>query len=216
MIFDAMLQALPGKTHVQSDGSQIGGVDPAKYSYQTIPGKRQALLLSTEGTTVPGSYPAFMWYPAVPRPILPNTGNLELRMKYMLGGNLSGCNVIETDTILVMNGLKFNGSLQYNQSQGFQVVNAGGEWVNAKISIGPLVANRQYDVRVSYQVGASTISVMRITLDGVRCSVPAALQNLPATPCDWTPGAYLQVQLGSTPSAEPWGLKLKKAEYVWS
>lgn len=219
MIFDTMLQALPGKTHVQSDGSNIGGVDPAKYGFQTIPGKKQALLLTTEGTTKAGEYPAFMWYPASPRPILGDVSKLELRMTYVLGGNLRGCNVIETDTILVMNGLKFNGSAQYNQSLGeFQVTDAKGDWVNAGLRYGELETNTRYELRIAYDFDLANKlrSIPAIGLLGGLHLAPADLQKIPATPCDWKPGIYLQIQLGSTPSAEPWSLLVKKAEYVWS
>lgn len=209
-----MLQALPGKTHVQSDRSSIGGVDPARYGFETVPGKRQALLLTTEGTTKAGAYPAWMWYPATPRPILGDLTKLELRTTYVLGGDLRGSNVIETDTRL--NGA-WNGSVQYNQASGFQVADATGAWVDTGVNYGPLAVDTEYDVRIAYNFDLAN-KLTSITAIGIgrMLPVPARLQKVPLLGDAWTPGLYLQIQLGSMPSAQPWSLKIKRARYLWS
>ncbi len=214
MIVDDLLQALPGKSHVQSDGSQIGGVDPAKYGWEIVPGKRQALLLTTEGPTEAGGYPAWMWYPATPRPILGDSSKLELRMTYVLGGDLRGSNVIETDTRL--NGA-WNGSVQYNQVSGFQVTDATGAWLDTGISYGPLAVNTEYDVRIAYDFDLPN-KLTSVTAIGIgrMLPVPARLQKVPWVGTAWSTGLYLQIQLGSMPSAQPWSLKIKRARYVWS
>jgi len=45
--------------------------------------------------------------------------------------------------------------------------------------------------------------------------VPTALQNVPATACNWTPGVYAQVQMGSMPNGLPWQLKVSRMQYEW-
>src|ERR1700733_11113999 len=140
-------------THVQSDGSQIGGCDPLKYGVQPIPGKRLSLLLSTEGSSDPkgAEYPAFMAYPSIPRAIPPNTGNVSQSFKFTVGGNLAGMNVLETDLLLVIGGWKFNGSCQFVQGKGYEIVDADGEWQSANVNpIGKLSANLKYEAEITY------------------------------------------------------------------
>ncbi len=59
------------------------------------------------------------------------------------------------------------------------------------------------------------LSVLGIVCNGVPSVVPAALQNVPASACNWTPGVYAQVQLGSMPNGHLWQLKVSRLQYQW-
>jgi len=230
-ILDIDIQAQAALTHTQADGSDIGGVPPASYGFKYVPGNHQTLLLWTSGSTdVTGKgYPAWMWYTATPRPILPNTGNLKLSFQYAAGGNLAGMNVAETDTILVIDGWKYNGSGQFNQSLGFQIVNAAGQWVTVGFNPGPMQVNvkRQIIWEYAFDTVGRTMSVIAITcaFKGyplTRFPVLASQQKIPAidtseggkmTP--WKDGTYLQIQMGSMGNGLPWTLAVKQMKNIW-
>jgi hypothetical protein len=211
MIVDTNIQALPMLSHTQADGSNIGGVPPASYGLQLVPGKHRSLLMWTQGNTgKPTDYPAWMAYPATPRPILPNTGKLRVEMEYALGGNLAGLNAVETDVLIVMNGLKFNRSFQYVQGIGFEIADVNGNWLPTGINPGSLVANKRYSVAFDNVFDAKTSSTTSFERDGVVYFVPVSLQMVPAKPTNWKPdGVYVQMQMSSLPNGLPWSLKLK-------
>lgn len=215
MIQETQIQSLVAQLRTQTQ-IPIGGVAPQSYGMQIIPGTDESLLLWTEGNNGgPQDYPAVMWNPVTPRPILPNTGNLKMSYTMTLGGNLLGANVFETDTLIVVNGMKFNLSGQYRQSSGFMVVNAAGGWVDTGITFGPLLTDIPYAVEWEYQF-ASESSVIAISVNNDRLLVPATLQNIAAQASNWTPGAYPQIQLGSVPSAQAWSMKIDDLMYEWS
>jgi hypothetical protein len=220
MIIDSQLQSLPALSHVASDGSGIGGVDPKVYSAEVIPGRKQSLLLTTSGSTDPTSkgYPAWMWYPAAARPILPNTGNLRLSFRCTVGGNLSGLNTVETDVLIVQAGLMMNRSLQHVQSgkgAGFQIANQAGGWAATGLNPGPFVANQQYTLSFDNFFNGKDSSTTQIVQDGEQFLVPPNLQMIPSSPTSWPDGVYLQVQLGSMPNGLPWSLKLADMKLCW-
>ena len=53
----------PWKTHIPSDGSNIGGTDPLTYAFQVVPGKKQSVTMTQSGNsdkiTLLGVSPAF-------------------------------------------------------------------------------------------------------------------------------------------------------------
>jgi hypothetical protein len=218
VIKDTSLQSLPCQLRTAAT-IPIGGCPPLEYGAQVIPGKHQSLFLWTEGTTNPAEYPAVMWNPASPRPILPNSGNVSQSFKYAVGGNLAGMNVLETDLILVIAGYKYNGSCQFQQGQGYQVVDSSGDWVPTGINpIGKLTPNLPYSTEVSYAFDLlnHTLSVTTIAVNGVPFPVNSSTpQKVPAQMSTWLPGAYSQIQLGSVPSAQGWSAKLKDLTLNW-
>src|SRR6202041_352351 len=130
---------------------------------------KQSLLLTTSGSTDPTDkgYPAWMWYPAAARPILPNTGNLRLALKYAVGGNLSGLNTVETDVLIVQAGLMMNRSFQHVQASGFQIANQAGGWVALPdLNPGPLVANQHYTLSFDNFFNGKDSSTTQIVQDG--------------------------------------------------
>jgi len=209
----------PPIIHVQSDGSNIGGVDPAHYSYQIVPDTvNQGLLLNTAGTTQQGKYPAWLWG-AHPRPIKSTSGKFSLSYSAIFGGDLRGMNVFETDTILISQCAdgkrrKFNLSLQRHATTGQIDI---GNWTNTKIMTGPIQRETNYNVRIDYSWNAvkNICSVVTYELNSVRYEIPLALQNMPATDTNWSIGALPQIQLGSLPSAQAWNVKISKLDYWW-
>lgn len=209
----------PPIIHVQSDGSNIGGVDPAKYGYQIVPDAvNQGLLLYTSGTTQQGKYPAMEWS-AHPRPIKSTSGNFSMSYSAVFGGDLRGMNVFETDTILISQCAdgkrrKFNLSLQRHVSTGQIDID---NWTNTKVLTGPLELEKNYDVRIDYAWNSikNICSVLAYECNGVKYDIPTALHNMAATESNWAIGAIPQIQLGSLPSAQPWNVKITKLEYWW-
>ena len=217
MIIDTDLQALPGQLRTNAQ-VPIGGCPPSSYSMNIVPGKSRTLLLTTQGNTgKPTDYPAVMWNPLTPRPILSNSGILMLEVEYVIGGDLSGCNVIETDTLVVEGGYKYNGSGQFNLATGFQIVNELGQWITVPGANPPLIPNAKRKVIWTYLInsGSKTLSVLSIECDGRVYDVPTGLQNVLAKSSTWVPGAYPQVQLGSMPNGLAWSLAVKKMQFVW-
>lgn len=230
MLIDEFDDTTIWATHTQADGSDIGGVPPAAYGYQLIPSRKRAArwLLWSDGTTdtTGEQYPAWMLYPKTPRPILPNTGNLNVYFDFVLGGGkLAGMNVLETDTLLVVDGWKYNGSVQYNQSSGgFQIANAAGAWETVGIYFGELDPSVKYRTQIFYEfdLTARTISVKAISLNDDVEEVPSALQNVAASDTSeggkvspWLTGAYWQLQMGSLPNAAPWSVRIKRIRNEW-
>ena len=217
MIIDSQIQSLAARTHVQSDGSNIGGFDPSKYGYELIPGL-QSLLMWTEGSAKSGEYPAWMWYPASVRPIIKNSTKLRMRGKFTVGGDLTGMNVRETDMLLVFAGYKYNGSLQFNKTSGyFQIADANGSWHDVGAQQPELVADEEHDLAIEYAFDFTqrTISPLVITDNYATVVVPAAQQNVLAQPCNWTPGVYVQLQMGSLPSAQKWTMAVSDLQLEW-
>ena len=212
MIVDRDIQLLPMSMHTQAD-APIGGVPPLIYGMQIVPGKHRSLLLWTAGNSQPKAkepYPAWMLYPSKPRPILPNTGKLRVSMKYALGGNLAGCNTVETDVLIVQNGLMFNRSFQHVQTKGYQIADVDGNWVTVASNPAPLVADCEYAVAFDNVFDGNGSATTSIEQDGVKWKwVVPGVPMIPGKPTTWPTGVYAQVQLGSMPSAEPWSLKIQ-------
>jgi hypothetical protein len=222
MITDRNIHTVAFKTHTQSDGSMIGGISPASYSALTIPGPDHALLLSTSGNTDPQGkqYPAWMWYPAAVRPVLPNTGNCSATWRSCVSGNLSAINVNETDVIFVINKMKYNGSVQRQATQGYMIANSAGGWVPTGFKVGQFVADQERVMQATYLIDTvgKTISVTEVS-DGVAFLVPSTLQKVPATAFpagqEWPDGAYVQAQQGSMPSGLAWLWLISDIELSW-
>jgi hypothetical protein len=220
MFTDKDIQLIePPILHVQSDGSNIGGVDPAHYGYQIVPDSAaRSLLLYTAGNTQQGKYPAFEWG-AHPRPIKTTSGRFSMSYSAIFGGNIAGMNVFETDTILIANcsdgkRRKFNLSLQRHAATGQIDI---GDWTNTKLMTGAIKVWTNYDVRIDYSWNAikNICSVLTYELNGMRYEIPESLQNMAATESNWAVGALPQIQLGSVPAANPWNVKISNLQYLW-
>jgi hypothetical protein len=208
----------PWKTHFPTDGSEIGGVDPASFGFFVVPGEKQSVLMNMSGTKTPGGFPAWMLYPASPiqLPAAEPTMNMELEFKLWVDQNTqTAANVIETDTIFVIKGAdgktySYNCSAQVVIASGMLEVgspNAG--WFLTGIKVADFLPNTEYTVRISYTVNTVTHvgSVNSYTVNDTAYIVPSAGLNVPGAVSTWTPGAYLQLQQGSLPASMPFTLR---------
>lgn len=215
-------------SHVQSDGSEIGGVDPLSYGVQPCPGSKAGWLFWTEGNSAPpSSYPSVLFYPAASvglgktpllRPILANTGNLALCFDETVGGNRSSANVDESDILIVYGGKKYNLSLQCHAANGEIDVGSGpAGWATTNLLTGAMTPNAKHQTRIQYAFNftAGTCGVVSYTRDSLKWSVPANLQNQPGIASTWETGVYLQLQMGSLPSALPWSMRVKNIRLEW-
>lgn len=219
MIKDTDLQAIsPAVTHVQSDGTNIGGVDPLDYGYTPIPGGDQSLLLRTSGNSdkTGKGYPAWLWS-VRPRPMLTFSGRFYMSYSFAIGGNLAGANVFETDTILIATCndgkvRKFNLSLQRHVSSGQIDV---GDWTDTGIRLGPIAPDVPHKVGIqyAYDLTKNTCAVLSYEFDGAVIVVKNGQQA--ATESNWSLGAIPQIQLGSMPAAYAWQVKLWDLQYGW-
>lgn len=209
-IKDTQIQAAAFKSHVQSDGSNIGGVDPKAYG-GVVMLDGDDLLLWTEGNTgKPTDYPAWMWYPAQLRPILPNSGKVRMSFEATVSGNLGSVNVRETDLIIVDQGWKYNMSAQQLRDGDWEIADKNGNWVKVGFNPGPIRNGLPSRIAIDYAIDtqAHTCSVVEINQDDSTFGVVPSLQKVSAQPSTWQEGAYVQLQLGSMPSALPWQLRV--------
>jgi hypothetical protein len=205
----------PWLLHYPTDGSKIGGSDPAKFGYTVIPGAKPSVVLSQSGNTVPGQYPAVMLYPATPfalPPVQPLM-NIEMTFPVWLDVNsLAYANVLETDNLYSITGADgkkflYQNSVQVILSSGLlEVGSPGAGWQStlAKLA-GQFAANRKHWIRILNQVDTvkHVSSVLSYSVDAVPTAVPEANQNVPAAEEDWTEGGYLQIQQGNNPPGQP-------------
>ena len=208
------------QTHTQADGSNIGGVPPAKYGFlQGIPDSSTAMLFYVEGSTVPGGYAD--WEAYRDTPVLPNTGNLQLDFNLTVDEKAAQyAQAIEIDTILCIAGLKYNFSFQVNYAEGGegQIVSKTGAWVNLGDGAAKLMPGiaHHFTLRYAFDTTQHLYSFAWIEIDGATYAIADALKNLPAVPTDWKDGAMLQVQQDLNALAGGFSMTLDNMQYTWS
>lgn len=208
----------------EQTGSNIGGVAPAKYSFsQNIQWQPQAALLAVTG--ISGKYCDWL-VGALALPLLPNTGHLALRHRFMVdAGFAQAAQARELDTkITDANGITYNGSSQWNcaekpGSMSFQVDKAGGGWVDTGIVIPKFAPNVEHVERIEYEfnIAAKTYSVVSIEVDGVLYPLPANLQNLPGKNVGWAKSEILpQMQQDVNTTGGSWEWLVEDLSYeIW-
>lgn len=198
----------------------ISPVAPLAYSVTPIPSKRPGWEFETSGTIDPMHklYPGVLFSPralgkSAPLPIPPNTGNVALCFDLWQGGSMqAAANARETDLLIVQNGLKFNLSGQVVIPTGAVEI---GNWTDTGLRVPSLSANRRHKIRWTYNFTPTACSVLSYEQDGSVYQVPAKLGGMAATPCNWLPGAYIQIQLGSLPAGLPWSQRLGRIRLKW-
>jgi hypothetical protein len=209
--------------HEPSDGSGIGGCDPVSYGSVLVPGKRASRVLLISGTTdkTETEKPTWLLYPSSPI-VIPQDGNnglLEFELTFDLWVDAfmqDASSAIETDTIFVVDGYKYNGSAQVITATGILEVGAGpASWQSTGIKIPAFTPNIKHKVKIDYMLDLKLFaaSVQAYTVDGVEYAVPVANQNVPAIPSMWKPGAYLQLQPWSLPAGNPWSMRVTGTKY---
>lgn len=217
MLLDENFQSAPSGTHIPSDGSGIGGVNPSSYLSLVLPSN--AILLSIAATPKAGAYPAAMTY--FQRPVLAEEGNLALDFDLTTDGNAPAqANVIETDTMLVTpGGVRRNFSAQLNYALGgqFEIVMAG-QWVAVTQAKPGLILKPgvKHHLTFAYSFTPNAGAVESITLDGATFLVPATMQKADVAQTNWTPYATMQAQQGLLPTATGFAMMLESMTYTWS
>lgn len=203
-------------THTPNDGSNIGGVMPSTYGIiQAIPTSPNGILVFIGGN----AYSDFETY--IVRPILPNTGNLNLSFNLNTDSNTpTVAQAIETDSIITINGWTYNCSLQLNYEENgeIQVASASGGWVNTGIIVGKLPFGVDNTYSIQYYINETTkeSSIVSLTLNRIEYPIPLSLQNIAGTQRGWTDGAIFQVQLDIGANAGAYSLLVSSANYTWS
>ena len=216
------LELQPMGIHVQSDGSQIGGIDPAHYGTIVPPGADKCLILYQSGNTDPTkkAYPAMEVYPLTPITIPPNTGNLKLAYDMTVDAStVANANVIETDLIVIAGGMKYNLSGERRVQTGQIDVGAlAAGWTDSGVRAGLLAADKPHHVEYTYafDVAAKTCQTTSYACDENVWPIPATTQ-IKAEPSTWTNGIILlQIQFGNFPAGLPIVLKIQNCKlYVW-
>ena len=222
MIIDHIPADTQFSSHTQADGSNIGGMPPVWWSGTPIPGKHRSWLFETSGSTdkTGKGFPAVEFYPAkssfandtaIGRPILPNSGNLQLCFDLLIDDRaVAAAHVFETDIILVISGLKYNFSGQRHNVTGQIDI---GNWTDTGLRLGMLTPNRRHKVKWTYGFGKEMWWVVSYECD----SIVSPINSKPtsATTCNWPDGAYNQFQLGSLPGGLPWAMRIGRPRHNW-
>lgn len=213
MIVDMDLELQPGwGTHTDDDGSNIGGKRPTDFGFQ--PNGPNDVLFHTQG----GAYAD--WEAYIERPVLPNSGHLGLQYNLTADENTAAAaQAIETDTILCIGGWNYNLSAQLNYAEGgkYQIAKENGGWVDTGFVVGRLAPLARHTVAFEYafDIVAHKSSVVAITLDGMRYTIPENLQNVPATQKGWRDGAIFQVQMDLGSKGGAYDIDLARAQFAW-
>lgn len=200
--------------HLPNDGSKIGGNVPTKYGVVSPAPSGPYSLIYIEGP----AYSDFEAY--IVRPVLPNTGSLELTFSLATDANAPKvAQAIETDTILTVNGWTYNLSAQINYEEDgmLQVDSDSGAWVDTGVKPGKLAPNvpHKYSIEYSFDEAAHTASVLSMNIDGEDFPVPASQHKTAARQLGWADGAIFQVQLDLGASGGAYSVEVGEVNYVW-
>jgi hypothetical protein len=221
------IQALPLITHVNKDGSQIGGSTPKHYTalQGTAPDTSTLFVISGNTGDNAGEYAVAEWGVEAALPAGVETFFLSYEVSFdvnVLEGRLQA---FETDTIVTWEDeegqvwMFEGGSLQINIEEGWhvQINNAGWEWIDTGIDLAWPVPDKQYAVKIGYALNtaAKTIAIVSYEFAGVAHSIPAV--GLPGKKSTWGKNLLLgQVQLTLTKEAATATVEVDKAAWTSS
>lgn len=201
-------------THTPADGSNIGGAQPTKYGVVSgIPGSGGSLVY-IEGP----AYADFEAY--ITRPVLPNTGSLELRFTLMPDTKSETvAQAIETDTILTIGGWTYNLSAQVNYEEGgmLQIADAAGKWVDTGLVVGEYQDGGFTGCSIQYTFDEATHTSSVVSFKNAlnKFIIPENLQNIPAQQRGWADGAIFQVQLDLASKGGAFSVVVDDVKYRW-
>jgi hypothetical protein len=219
MFIDSNIQSAPGwGSHVQSDGSDVGGWDPAVYTIdQTFPPSCRFFL---QGTKKQGSLPTVDWY--IARPVQANTGNLQLNFSLTPNTNLLNNYLFETDCKLSIDEYTYNFSLQVLVgSWKLEISNQKGDWVDTGFTVPPFVPGvaTQYELVYRFNTTTKLYSILTASIGGQAFEIPSSLGNLTAIKTGWT-DTLIQMQRSLTEEAgdanQSASDQLDACELIWS
>ena|ERR1700734_2404994 len=216
---DPQIQMQLSGTHIPTDGSQIapGAPDPVQpYGVFLSPSSPSARIFRVNG-------PAYAVFEAFyTRPYVPGSTNFCLSFDLKTDANAPlRAQVIETDHIVVVNGWKYNLSMQINYAQDgwAQIPNQAGVWTNVPTGLfKPLPANvtQHYDLISSINLATHMYSFQEIWIAGAKCTVPAAMQNLEAVATTWPNQVLVQLQLALNSTGGSFEVEVDNARVISS
>jgi hypothetical protein len=196
------VQALPFITHVNSDGSDIGGSTPKHYAALQGKAPDTSTLFVVSGSKQDNGtqYSVAEWAAEIKLPELqqpaPVQGNLFLSAAVTFDGNLFA---FELDSIITFKDKnnkvwKFvGGSAQLNFDEGghFQINNKEWDWIDTDITIGIPLAGTPNTLKIGYALNTDleipVISIVSFEFNGKLFPVPANLWLLSGEETNWTP-----------------------------
>lgn len=160
------------------------------------------------------------WLAGLSRPILPNTGNLELSFTLILDSLVSlYARCLEFDTRICKDKIGYNFSAQINIQAGWklQISDVTGLWVDA-VTVGKLPALVPIPVSFTYKFDFTkkTYSTISATIAGKKYVIPAKLQNFAATPLNWDDSCNLQVQQDTGDLPGSFSQTMTNVKFSWS
>lgn len=213
-INDTYLELLTSWKPPNGDPAQVGGTGtPTSFGYdQSFPTMR----FWTQGAKYNN------WLAAIARPILPNTGNLQLSFMVMFDNPLAGeVQAREFDTRVSISNWNYNFSSQINMAEGghLQISNQSGGWVDTGIVL-DLAPEAWHTFVYDYAFNVTThkYSILSVTVDGIMYLIPTTLQNLTATQPSppWEDSCSLQVQLDIGSAGGGFSQLMQNIQYSWS
>lgn len=179
-----------GEWDAPHTGKDIGGVPPTKCGNILRSGGWREFY--TQG-------PAWAcWLTAVHRQVLCKQPSfVSVSFSLMTDHLAPTCaQAIEIDFILSLNGLKGNGSSQFNYAEGgmWQIVDAKGNWVDTGIETAIFVPWVPHPIKIEYYFDAKEFSVSSLAVCGDHNVVVANQQQIPMQPTNWGESASVQVQ----------------------
>jgi hypothetical protein len=209
-INDINLESELWADHNPLDGSLIGGAMPKEYILMTaVPGAPRGILLGVNGAAW-----ATMEAYCLPRPNFVTKGFGVTTETFTLTiDHLGAAQIREFDLIRIIRLADgtvwhFDGSIQIVIATGMIQVDSAPPalpklptWVDTGVTIpaSALTPDVPHLIAITHKSDpvAKTHSVISISVDGVVYAIPAAFQNLPATPSNWSvvDVDYIQAQL---------------------
>jgi hypothetical protein len=209
---DANIQQTPFS--LNTDPKQIGGAQPPS-SFgvdQSFPTAARVYIAGE-----PYSDGLVKWS----RPLQPTTGNLSLQYLLVADNNEGSVQARERDVKVSLDGYMYNFSSQLVDALGgdFQIAKADENWVSTGIKLASsLVPGQVYRCQLDYFIDLvkKTFSVLRFTVGTQVMVVPPALQEVPAAPINWAPGAFIQWQQGTSAKGGAFAEMVDEMNLVWS
>jgi hypothetical protein len=201
IIYDSKLELQPWSLNIPSNGSDIGGCDPASYSLDQ---SFDEVALELQGTTQQGGYPTIEGY--IKRSIPANTGNVSLSFDLLPSVNLLNEYLYETDLIIAWSGYKYNLSLQLvavANGYSLQVADLNGDWAVTGIIVPAFLPVQSVHYLIIHQFNITTKkrSTIAAVINNQLFLIPSQFQNIAATSTNWEDVAIVQQQRTLTPAA---------------
>jgi hypothetical protein len=176
----------------------IGGTPPCATCYGWTRNPDGSLKLSVTGT--PGQYND--WLTGLHFYGQPTADAsrilLDLNMSTDAGA-LTVAQALELDTLVIIDGYRFELSSQLNYNRGgiLQVSTGNSDgWHDTSCVPGKLTPDVKHRITWDYTFdrAAKTVTFRSFTLDGVKCSMPPQFAGLPAYPSTWRNQVVIQLQ----------------------